>query len=81
MTKANYEILVVNDDIVIIKDVGPWDQFMTITNDAEGVVEDLAQKGFLSRPRRLMYYDSENQCDEIVHKDGKFVGFKPGGSP
>jgi len=27
--------------------------------------------------QRLLYYDSENELTELLHKDGKFVGFAP----
>jgi hypothetical protein len=51
---------------------------MSVTNDAEAVVESLTREGLLPTNRRLFYYDSDGQLDEIIHKDGEFVGFAPG---
>ncbi len=76
--KANYFIVTSDRNQVIIQDVGPWDQCPTVTNDAENVVRELAAEGHLSNGRRLFYYDSEGQLDEILVKDGVFVGFAPG---
>jgi multidrug efflux pump subunit AcrA (membrane-fusion protein) len=63
---------------LVIKDVGPWDQHPTVTNDAENVVRSLAAQGHLPEGRRLFYYDSDGRLDEILVKDGQFVGFAPG---
>lgn len=64
-------------EYTIIKDVGPWDQYMTVTNNVENVVAELHERGFLPEGHRLFYFDSENNLDEIVVKNGKFVEFKP----
>ena len=60
-----------------IQDVGHL-RGKSVTNDAEAVVESLTREGLLPADRRLFYYDSDGQLDEIVHKDGAFVGFAPG---
>ena len=62
---------------LIITDIG-GPRCMTVTNNAEAVVEDLVSRGKLPPGRRLMYYDSEGELDEIVVHDGAFAGFKPG---
>lgn len=77
--EANY--VIVKDDFLqeeplVIKDVGPWDQFMTVTNAAEWVVEQLVQQGKLPPGRRLWCYDSNGDLDELAVTDGKFAGFK-----
>jgi len=79
--KANY--IIVEDDhqrgaALVIKDVGPWDQHPSVTNDAENVVRSLVAQGHLPEGRRLLYYDSDGRLDEILVKDGQFVGFAPG---
>ena len=63
---------------LVIRDVGPWDKHFTVTNDVENVVKRLAKEGHLPPARRLFYYDSEGQFDEILVLGGEFVGFKPG---
>jgi hypothetical protein len=79
MKKSNYKIIEVNDDFVIIRDIGPWNEYLSVTNDAENVVKDLAN--LLADGRRLAYYDSENCLDEILITEDKnsniiFNGFK-----
>lgn len=65
-------------DVLTIRDLGPWDQHFTITNDAEDVVAKLLLSYDLKPGRRLFYYDSEGDLDEItwdlVHG---FTGFGP----
>jgi hypothetical protein len=76
MRHANYSIVEDTDKHIVLRDLGPWDQYPTITNDAEAVVEDLAQE---LGGRRLFYIDSEGQKDELlVSATGQFAGFKPG---
>ena len=52
---------------------------MSVTNDAEAVVELLAQDGRLPLGRRLFYYDSDNSLSEILIAGGNgcFSGFGP----
>ena len=67
--------VVVNDtpEALCIRDMGgPRD--MSVTNDAEAVVESLA--GRLGN-RRLEYFDSDGHLDRLLVKDGKFAGFEP----
>ncbi len=75
---ANYAIVVKAPDQITIRDVGPWDKYPTVTNDVENVVRELAAEGHLHNGRRLFYYDSDGVLDEILVKDGVFVGFAPG---
>lgn len=69
---------------LVVRDLGPWDRFPTITNAAEELVEELHRLGHLSPERHLLYYDSEGQLDELVldwNPAGdrvRFKGFAPG---
>lgn len=72
--RANYEVIVDNKDRLVLKDIGPWDQYLTITNASETVVEELIER---LNGRRLFYYDSYGNLDEILIKDGKFYGWAP----
>ena len=67
-------------DALIIKDVGPWETYKTVTNDAANVVARLLLSGTLKPGQRLLCYDSGGNLDELLIKDGKFVdfGFLPG---
>ena len=51
---------------VVIRDLGPWHQHYTVTNDAENVVAKLHEAGQLTDARRLLYFDSRGDLDEIV---------------
>lgn len=79
MNRSRY--VIVEDDFtqeepLVIKDVGR--DARSVTNDAENVVTDLVKQGHLPKGRRLLYYDSMGQLDEIKVQDGKFAGFAPG---
>lgn len=68
-------------ECLVIRDMNAGD--VSVTNDAEAVVADLVRAGALpmlgDRRRRLMYYDSDNNLDELrVSLAGRFVGFAPG---
>lgn len=76
----NYAI-VERGDSLVLKDLGPWDRYPTITNDAESVVERLLSTGDLAPEQRLFYFDSDGHLDEILVKDGRFAGFAPGPNP
>lgn len=69
---AQFKILEATDTSVLIRDIGPWDQCFTVTNDAEGVVDRL--RPILGR-RRLFYFDSEGDLGELKVENGKFAGF------
>ncbi len=77
MQKANYAIVELTDEFVLLRDIGPHDKYMTITNAAEEVVAEIAS---LLGNRRLEYIDSEGERDQIIVKDGKFAGFRPAGN-
>ncbi len=78
--KANYVVIknLTDGSPLEIRDVGPWDKFSTVTNDAEAVVAELAKQGHLPEGRRLLYIDSLGDKDELLVKGGKFAGFAPG---
>lgn len=70
----HYMIVENTTDYVLIRDLGPWDRHMTVTNGAEEVVAELAH---LLRGRRLEYIDSEGRRDQILVREGRFAGFAP----
>jgi len=79
MSEAHYTLVdTAIGDCVCIRDLGPWDQYKTITNDAETVVLELVENGELPDDKRLFYYDSYGQLDEILHEKGKFKGIIAG---
>lgn len=72
MLGAHFGIIDETDELVLIKDMGPWDRHRTVTNEAEAVVEGLAP---ILRGRRLEYIDSEGERAELLVVNGKFAGF------
>jgi len=76
MRRANYDIVERTPQAVTLRDLGPWDKYLTITNAAEDVIEELSKKGVLKNDQRLLYFDSANELTELLHKNGKFTGFK-----
>lgn len=74
--RAKYRIEEQTEEKIVIRDVGR--ECMSVTNDAEAVVRDLQQNRMLDG-RRLFYFDSEGQLDELKHDgNGLFTGFAPG---
>lgn len=64
---------------MIVRDIGPWDVYPTITNAAEVLVKHLHDHHNLG-VRELFYYDTEGQLDQLVHDgNGNFLTFKSGG--
>lgn len=76
MKCPNFDIVRETQEYILIRDLGPWDEFPTITNVAELVVEKIAPR--LSN-RRLYYIDSDGNVDEICVLNGRFDGFEFGG--
>lgn len=74
---AEYEVVTSTPDTLTIRDVG-GSRCLTVTNDAEAVVAALHADGVLGT-RKLLYYDSVGDLDELVHDGrGRFLGFAPG---
>lgn len=73
MSEPKYVIVKDSPDLLVIRDVGPWDKHPTVTNAVEIVVQQLADR---LNGRRLQYYDSEDERDEIIVEHGRFAGFK-----
>lgn len=79
MIKSNYVVEFCCNSKIIIRDIGPWEQYTTVTNNAEGVIaeinEKLSQVGGIGQ-KRVFYYDSEGDYDELCHDgNGNFTGF------
>ncbi len=75
--KCNYVVEKNEPNLLIIRDVGPWSEYMSVTNGAEKVVEELYDQGLLGN-KQLLCYDSEGQLDELKHAGPTFTGFAPG---
>lgn len=75
--KCNFVIEANYLTYLLVKDVGPWDKYKSITNDVENLVEFLYERGMLHSNKVFEYIDSEGEKCRIQHLDGKFVSFSP----
>lgn len=71
MRHANFKVIKEGENLVELLDLGPWNKYPTITNDAEYVVTKFPSK-------RVIYTDSLGDKSELLHKNGVFLGFKNG---
>ena len=72
---AKYRVVKFTNNKIILRDVGPWNQHKTITNDAESVIAELHRDRNLTG-RRVFYYDSNDDPAELTHNNkGRFTGF------
>ena len=77
--KANFKIEESNNTYVLIRDLcSEQNPSMSITNDAESVVDFLWHKNLLGKQTRIFYIDTEGRVDELLHHYRKFDGFKFG---
>ena len=80
MVRSTFELALVRG-VICIEDLALETGAMSVTNDAEQVVEALAARRLLvdalGRPRRVIYRDTEGRWDEPAVKDGRFAGFLP----
>lgn len=72
-----FEIASDSDNEIVLRDIGPWSHYPTITNRAEEVVAMMLP---VLRGRSLRYYDSDGELTELRIVDGKFDGFLFNGS-
>lgn len=78
VAQANYEVVIAEStpEALVIRDLGPWDRFPTVTNAVTQVIYEMRAVGELPPGRRLYYYDSEGNKDEILlDNHGRFNGF------
>ena len=68
-----YEI---DGDVVTVRDLNLGN--ISVTNDAQNVIAKLHALLDLT-DKKVEYYDSEGQLDKLLHENGVFTGFAPGG--
>jgi hypothetical protein len=73
---AEFDVIKETPEYIYIKDTGHNDG-PTVTNDAEFVLGQLANKHNMGR-RRVFYMDSVGQTDELTHIGAHFTGYKFG---
>lgn len=73
--RSTFRVDSIREDAVHIRDL---DVGMSVTNDAENVVEYLYN---VYGNRRFVYRDTMGRWDELTHDHGKFIGFAPSTQP
>jgi hypothetical protein len=75
--KSNFTILHNSPELIVLYDLGPWDTYKTITNDAEAVVQYLYKSNRLhTASKQIVYYDSDGEATQMLHDgNGNFTGF------
>lgn len=72
MDHAEFITVEVRDGITFIVDLNQGRK--SVTNDAEWVVERVLEK---YPTNRIVYRDSQDQWDELLHNNFQFTGFAP----
>jgi hypothetical protein len=74
--RSSYELSLIRG-VICIRDLC---EGVSVTNDAENVIADLAARKLLTdaagTPRRIIYRDTMGIYDELEVVDGQFAGFK-----
>ena len=73
-TRAIYRIDRITEDAVYLVDMCEAYTTMSVTNDAEAVTKQLFDS---YGNKRFIYLDTIGRWDELVHKNGVFLNFKP----
>ncbi len=71
--RAKYSVVSQTDDRIVIRDIGEA-RDMSVTNDAEFVVNDLRRQGLLRSGMTLHYFDSTGRLDGIAWEE-EYLGF------
>lgn len=74
--QCDFEVVTVSRESVTIRDLNRGRK--SVTNDARAVVSELRRSDLLLPGRRLFYFDSEGELDEIVWAEDGGVAFAPG---
>lgn len=69
--RSMFQVDHIRDDVVYLTDL---DVGMSVTNDAENVVEYLYNR---FGNKRFVYRDTMGRWDELAHTNGHFTGFLP----
>lgn len=74
-TRSDWTFEVLSDGVIHIEDLNLGN--MSVTNDAEGVIEALHLEINL-RGKKVQYRDSMGRIDRLIHRNGEFIGFRFG---
>lgn len=69
--RASYSVVGQTPEVVTIRDENGR---VSVTNDAEAVVEDVL---LYYGNKRIHYYDSDGNLDQLCHDGQQFTGFAP----
>lgn len=73
--KCEFKIVENKDSYILLEDLANIYSSMSITNDAENVIEFLNNKLDIAN-KKIYYVDTDGRVDILCHDNGKFIGFK-----
>lgn len=73
MKRSNYRIERETFFTIELVDLGPHDIYLTITNDAENIIQDLDHE---QRCKVITYKDTDGLTVQLMTDGNKFTGFK-----
>jgi hypothetical protein len=76
--RATFTVVENTKKYILLKDEAITTGTMSITNDAEDVVDFLFENNLIGPSTRIFYIDTDDRVDELLHAYGKFDGFKFG---
>jgi hypothetical protein len=72
MSSVSFRRVFEDENFLVLEDTGPWNLHLTMTNGAVLVAESVGPE---LGNRRLFYFDSHGDLDEMLIHNGAFVGF------
>lgn len=74
MSRARYSASLSGNVIIVIDEYSDANPTMTVTNDADNVVDEVWRK---FGDHRIIYRDSCGDWDELRHRRGVFLAYRP----
>jgi hypothetical protein len=65
MRRSNYRVLNEQHETILI-DSGPHDKYLTITNDAENIINELTPE---QKSKPIIYIDTDNEVVQLILND------------
>lgn len=78
MLKAKFILIETNPEYILIEDQSNQFNSMSVTNDAENVIENLFTDYGLTEKQIVYYISTDGSVDILNHKNKEFVGFVMG---
>lgn len=79
MLRSSFNVETISGNTITIRDMANSQGTMSVTNDAESVVEYIhdSYKHVIPENMRILYWDTDDDLSELKHDNGRFIGFAP----